>query len=146
MEVCWDDIGNPGYNGNNITSNSYVPYIKNIKSEYRTSEIANFKLACRPEFPTKTYTTSSFYLGDNVDMLPGSSSYSIYDSVTNDVIIQNEDNWANSTTKIDNNTGVSNFSLRMDSFMPERYYRIRLKCIRSNDTQTFDDFYFKVVR
>jgi hypothetical protein len=150
LEVCWDDIGNPGYNGNNITSNSYVPYIKNIKSEYRTSEIANFKLACRPEFPTKTYTTSSFYLGDNVDMLPGSSSYSIYDSVTNDVIIQDEDNWANSTTKIDNNTGVSNFSLRMDSFMPERYYKIRLRCIRNGgtiaDTQTFDDFYFKVVR
>ena len=83
-------------------------------------------------------------------MLPGSSSYSIYDSVTNDVIIQDEDNWANSTTKIDNNTGVSNFSLRMDSFMPERYYKIRLRCIRNGgtiaDTQTFDDFYFKVVR
>jgi len=33
----------------------------------------------------------------------------------------------------------------MDSFMPERYYKIKLKCRRTNDTQTFDDFYFKVV-
>jgi len=29
--------------------------------------------------------------------------------------------------------------------MPERYYKIKLTCRRSYDTQTYDDFYFKVV-
>ena len=35
----------------------------------------------------------------------------------------------------------------MDSFMPERYYKIQLKIERDggDDVQTFDDFYFKVV-
>ena len=35
----------------------------------------------------------------------------------------------------------------MDSFMPERFYKIMLKVERDggNDVQTFDDFYFKVV-
>ena len=144
LEVCWDEVGNPGYVGNNIFSDVYIPYIKNIKSEYRTSEIAEFQIGVRPEFPTKTYTTSSFYITG--DMLPASSSYAIIDSITDDVIIQDEPIWSNSTTKIDNPEQKSSFKLRMDSFMPERYYKIRLKCIRSNDTQTFDDFYFKVVR
>ena len=146
LEVCWDDVtpGTGNVEVNTISTNTYVPYIKNIKSEYRTNEIARFWVGVRPEFPTKTYQTSSFYM--TTDRLPVSSSYSIYDSVTNDVIIKDEDSWGNSTTKMASHASDGNyFDLRMDSFMPERYYKIRLKCIRTNDTQTFDDFYFKVV-
>ena len=149
LEVCWDDSSMATSAG--ISSKTYIPYIKNIKSEYRTSDIARFYIGCRPEFPSKTYSTSSFYMTN--DRLPISSSYEIIDSVTNDIIIQDETEWGNSTTKISNYEQDANpaddvnfFDLRMDSFMPERYYKIKLTCRRSNDTQTFDDFYFKVVR
>ena len=146
LEVCWDDVTpNTGDVGvNNISTNTYVPYIKNIKNEYRTSDIARFRIGVRPDYPTKTYSTASFYQTN--ERLPVSSSYSIYDSVTNDVIIQDEKLWSNSKTKIASDADGNFFDLRMDSFMPERYYKIQLKCIRAGDTQTFDDFYFKVVR
>ena len=142
LEVCWDD-SNYAYQ-TSISSNTYVPYIKNIKNEYRTSEIARFRIGVRPEFPTKSYATSSFYM--TTDNLPVSSSYEILDSVTNDIIIKDETTYRASTTKISNDLDGSYFNLRMDSFMPERYYKIKLTCRRTNDTQTFDDFYFKVVR
>ena len=141
LEVCWDDSSTTT---TGITSNTYVPYFKNIKSEYRTSEIARFFIGVRPEFPTKSYTTSSFYITE--DKLPVSSSYEIIDSVTNDIIVKDEKIFSNSTTKISNSSADGSFfDLRMDSFMPERYYKIKLTCRRTNDTQTFDDFYFKVV-
>jgi len=145
LEVCWDDLNNADGNVGVISANTYVPYFKNIKPEYRTSEITRFYVGVRPEFPTKSYQTSSFYITS--EKLPVSSSYEIIDSVTNDVIIKDTDNWVDSTTKISNNSNEgSYFNLRMDSFMPERYYKIKLTCRRTNDTQTFDDFYFKVVK
>jgi hypothetical protein len=144
LEVCWDNVVNTdGASTTQIASETYVPYIKNIKAEYRRSDIARFRVGVRPEFPTRSFTTSSFYM--TTDRLPNSSSYSIYDSVTNDIIIQDEPIWGNSKTKIAYDANGSYFDLRMDSFMPERYYKIQLKCTRTNDTQTFDDFYFKVV-
>jgi hypothetical protein len=143
LEVCWDDL-NHNSSLSTITSDVYIPYIKNIKNEYRTSEIARFRIGVRPDYPTKTYSTASFYKTD--ERLPTSSSYSIFDSVTNDVIIKDEPTYGASKTKISSDGNGNYFDLRMDSFMPERYYKIQLKCVRTNDTQTFDDFYFKVVR
>ena len=143
LEVCWDDSAIISSGSDTIQSNTYVPYFKNIKSEYRTSEISRFRVGVRPEFPTKSYATSSFYLTG--DVLPESSSYEITDSITNDIIIKDEKIFGNSKTKISNDANGSFFDIRMDSFMPERYYKIKLTCRRSNDTQTFDDFYFKVV-
>lgn len=142
LEMGWDDINNAGVT-TAITAETYVPYIKNIKPEYRTSDIARFRVGVRPEFPTKSYQTSSFYLTG--ERLPESSSYSIFDSVTNDVFIKDEKSYVDSMTKLSNDSKGSYFDLRMDSFMPERYYKIQLKCRRTSDTQTFDDFYFKVV-
>ena len=143
LETCWDD-SNISDDGTQITSNTYVPYFKNIKAEYRTSEIARFFIGVRPEFPTKTYATSSFYI--TTDTLPLSSSYEIIDSVTNDVIVKDEKIFGDSKTKISQNSTLGSFfDLRMDSFLPERFYKIKLTCRRSTDTQTFDDFHFKVL-
>ena len=103
------------------------------------SEIAKFRIGVRPEFPDKAFQTSSFYITG--ERLPTSSFYSILDSVTNETIIP----FNTTGSKIDCDTNGSFFKLRMDSFMPERYYKIMLKIERTDDIQTFDDFYFKVV-
>jgi len=141
LEVVWNNTTFTDTGSAEISTDSYVPYFKNIKSEYRTSEISKFRIGVRPQFPTKTYTTESFYLTNN--RLPTSSFYSIIDSVTNDTIIKYDTNG----TRIDCDSNGSFFKLRMDSFMPERYYKIELKIERDggDDIQTFDDFYFKVV-
>ena len=51
-------------------------------------------------------------------------------------------------TQIDGDVNGSFMQIRMDSFMPERFYKIMLKIERDggNDIQTYDDFYFKVVK
>jgi len=142
LEVTWDDA-TIADTGSIISTNTYVVYIKNIKPEYRTSETARFRVAARPEFPARAYVTSSLFATS--EKLPLSSSYEILDSVTNDIIIADTDVFSSSTTKISTDANGSYFDLRMDSFMPERYYRIRIKCRTSYDTQTFDNFYFRVI-
>ena len=80
------------------------------------------------------------------DTWPLSSSYEIIDSATNEIIVKDEKVFSSSKTKISQTSALGSFfDLRMDSFMPERFYKIKLTCRRTNDTQTFDDFYFKVV-
>ena len=141
LEVVWNDTNFTDTSSAEISSDTYVPYIKNIKSEYRTSEIVKFRIGVRPEFPNKQFQTSSFYLTG--ERLPTSSYFSIFDSVTNETMIP----FDTSGTQIDCDANGSFMKLRMDSFMPERFYKIMLKVERDggNDVQTFDDFYFKVV-
>ncbi len=141
LEVVWDNTTFSDTGSAEISAESYVPYFKNIKSEYRTSEVTKFRIGVRPLFPTRTYTTSSFYLTG--ERLPTSSYYSIIDSTTNETIIT----YDTTGTKIDCDSNGSFFKLRMDSFMPDRYYKIQLKIERDagDDIQTFDDFYFKVI-
>ena len=140
--VSWNDTeftATPG--ADEIGSDTYVPYFKNIKDEYRSADIAKFRLGVRPEFPNKAFQTSSFYLTG--ERLPTSSYYSILDSITNETIIP----FDTQSTQIDCDANGNFFKLRMDSFFPERFYKIMLKIERSGstDVQTFDDFYFKVV-
>lgn len=141
LEVVWNNTIFANTGSAEISADSYITYIKNIKPEYRTTDIAKFRIGVRPEFPTRGYTTSSFYLTG--ERLPTSSYYSIIDSVTNETIIA----YDTLGTQIDCDANGSFFKLRMDSFMPERYYKIQLKIERDggDDIQTFDDFYFKVV-
>ena len=141
LEIVFDDTEFVDTSSAEIASDTYVPYIKNIKQEYRRSEITKFRVGVRPEFPSKQFQTSSFFLTG--ERLPTSSFYSILDSVTDETIIP----FDTLATKIDCDANGSFFKLRMDSFMPERFYKIMLKVERDggNDIQTFDDFYFIVV-
>ena len=88
LEVCWDDSSLLTSGSSTIQSNTYVPYFKNIRAEYRTKDITRFRIGVRPEFPSKTFVTSSFFLTG--DVLPESSSFEIVDSVTDDIIIKDD--------------------------------------------------------
>jgi len=144
LEVAWDDVDHSGTGSiAEITSDVFVPYFKNIKPEYREDERAKFKIGVRPEFPSKTYQTSSFYLAEN--RLPTSSYYSIKDAVTEETIIP----FDTKATKISCDRNGSYFKLRLNTFMPERHYKIVLKVERDggDDVQVHDlGSYFKVVR
>lgn len=144
LEVLWNDTVLTGTGSKSeITDDIYVPYIKNIRNEYRESDKAIFRIGARPQFPQRGYTTSSHYTVDY--RLPTSSYYSIQDAVTNETIIP----FDTVATKISCDNNGSYFRLRLNTFQPERYYKIVLKVERSagDDVQTFSDgFYFKVVR
>ena len=147
LEVAFNDVEHSGTGSySEISSDIYVPYFKNIRPEYRAGEKTKFRIGVRPQFPSKSYVTSSFYL--TKDRLPTSSFYSISDTVTNEVIIPFDETSKNAT-QISCDTNGSYFKLNLDTFLPERYYKIALKVIRDggNDTQIHDDrFYFKVVK
>jgi hypothetical protein len=93
-------------------------------------------------YPNRAYATSSYYFTQNV--LPSASYYSIKDAVTNEIIIPYDDY----ATKISCDSNGSFFNLRLNTFMPERFYKIELKIqCTANDIQIHDNgFYFKVVR
>jgi hypothetical protein len=144
MEVAWDDqvlSGTGSYS--EISSDTYVAYFKNIRPNYYEDDRALFRIGVRPEFPTKTYVTSSFYI--TADRLPTSSFYSIKDAVTEETIIP----FDTTATKISCDSKGSFFKLRMNTFLPERYYKILLKVERDggDDIQIHDNgYYFKIER
>lgn len=144
LEVAWDDVDHSGTSSfSEISSETYVPYFKNIRNEYRETERAKFRIGVRPEFPTKTYQTQSFYITE--DRLPTSSYFSIKDAVTEETIIP----FDTEATKISCDTKGSYFKLRLNTFLPERHYKIVLKIERDSgdDIQIHDEgFFFKVVR
>ena len=142
LEVAYNNTTFANTGSPEIASDIFVPYFKNIKREYRISEQTKFRIGVRPEFPSKQFQTSSFFLTG--ERLPTSSFYSILDSVTDETIIPFDTN----ATQIDCDSNGSFMQIRMDSFLPERFYKIMLKIERDggNDIQTYDDFYFKVVK
>jgi hypothetical protein len=144
LEVAWNDTVTTGTGSKaEIADDIYVPYIKNIRNEYREVDKAIFRIAARPQYPQRSYTTSSHYTTEY--RLPTSSYYSIQDAVTNETIIPFDID----ATKISCDSNGSYFRLRLNTFQPERYYKVVLKVERSggDDIQTFSDgFYFKVVR
>lgn len=147
LEVAYNDVNLSGTGSfDEISTDMYVPYIKNIRPEYRSGDITKFRIGVRPEFPIASYATSSFYI--TKDRLPVTSYYSISDTVTNEIIIP-FDEGVKSSTQISCDEKGSFFKLNLNTFLPERYYKIALKVIRDNgdDTQIHDDrFYFKVVK
>ena len=144
LEVAWNDVTLAGTGSfTEIASNTYVPYFKNIRAEYREGDKAVFRIGVRPEFPSKSFVTSSFYITDH--RLPTSSYYSIKDTITNETLIPFDTN----ATQISCDSNGSFFKVSMDTFMPDRYYNIQLKIERDggDDVQIHDDgFLFKVVK
>ena len=144
LEVAWDDSNNSGTGSfTEVTSDIYVPYFKNIRDQYREIEKAKFRLGVRPEFPSKSYQTSSFYLTQ--DRLPITSYYAVKDAVTEETIIP----FDTKATKISCDTNGNYIKLDLNTFLPDRYYKLILKIVRDNgdDIQVHDNgYYFKVVR
>jgi len=142
LEVAWNDTSFETGNNNVINTTNYTVYISNLHETYRESERVRFDVGIRPMYPNRAYATSSYYFTQNV--LPSASYYSIKDAVTNETIIPYDDY----ATKISCDSNGSFFNLRLNTFMPERFYKIELKIQRTaNDIQIHDNgFYFKVVR
>ncbi len=144
LEVSWDDTDHSGTSSfTEVSADTYTPYFKNIRESYREAEITKFRIGVRPEFPTRTYSTSSWYLTE--ERLPTSSYYSIVDTMTSETMVP----FDVSASKINCDTNGNYFKVSLNSFMPDRYYKILLKIEKANgdDTQIHDNgYHFKVVK
>jgi hypothetical protein len=114
-----------------------------LKKNYSQDEKAKIRIYANQKYPQKTYTTQSYHTLNYC--LPSSSYYQILDAHTDEIIIP----FDNVGTKISCDGTSSYFNLWMNSFQPERFYRVAIK-IETNDGDTVQIFdnnhYFKVTR
>lgn len=114
-----------------------------LKKNYSQDEKAKIRIYANQKYPQKTYTTQSYHTVNY--SLPSSSYYKILDAHTDEVIIP----FDSTGTKISCDGTSSYFNLWMNSFQPERFYRVAIKIeTDGGDTvQIFDNnHYFKVTR
>jgi hypothetical protein len=123
-----------------INTTQMVVTLANNPIEFRRSEIYKFRLNCRPEFPARSYQTSSIYTTNYY--LPITSYYAIKDLDTNEFIFNFDDTY----TKISADSSNSYFTIYMNGLEPERYYQILIKTVLNGETIILDDnYYFKII-
>lgn len=142
LHVVWDD--------SKFTTGSLTPLnvdetILNVKLKkyYAESEKAKIRIYANTRYPQKQYTTQSYYTKNYY--LPSSSYYEIRDAHTDEVILP----FNTTGSKISCDGTSSYFNLWMDSFQPERFYRVVIKVESDggDNVQMFDNnYYFKVTR
>lgn len=142
LHVVWDDSTFSTGSLQSISDEGILLNVK-LKKQYSENEKAKIRIFGNQRFPAKTYTTQSYYTKNYY--LPSSSYYEIRDAHTDEIVLP-----FNSTgTKISCDSSGSYFNLWMNSFQPERFYRVVIKTeTNGGDTvQLFDNnYYFKVVR
>lgn len=114
-----------------------------LKKFYSQNEKAKIKIYANKLYPQKSYSTESYHTINHY--LPSSSYYEVRDAYTDEIFIPFDSNG----TKISCNGTENYFYLWMNSFQPERFYRIVLKIETDGGdrVQIFDNnYYFKVTR
>jgi len=142
LEFKWNDcIINTG--SSTLTTINILPFVVSISENpgfFYPDSINKFRVNCRPEYPARTFSTSSYYIQNYY--LPTSSSYAIKDLDTNEYVIDFDDVY----TKLSIDETSSYFTLYMNGLEPERYYKILIKTIINGNTIILDDnYYFKVI-
>lgn len=140
--VVWDDSS---FQTGSLTSVSLDDLVigVNLKKSYTEDEKSKIRVDGYSRYPQKTYTTESYYT--KKFFLPTSSYYEIRDASTDEIILPFDD----VGSKISCDSEGNYFNLWMNSFQPERFYRVLIKVETSGGdiTQIFDNnYYFKVSR
>lgn len=144
LDIAWDDStwSTGSLAALNVTGSDYVLYMKGLVDEYNEKGKVRFRVVGRERFPEKVFSNTSEYAA--ISYLPsGSSYYSVRDAYTDETLFPFDE-----FTKLSCDSSGNYFDLWMDSFQPERYYKIVYKIVQSNGLERYfdDDFSFKVVR
>jgi hypothetical protein len=139
LEFKWDDST---YSSTltELSTDIATITIKNHKEKYSDSDSVRFRLSSRPKYPTRTFTTGSIYLTEY--KLPQESYWGIKDEFSGEMIVD-----FSKYTKISADNTSSYFDVYMDSFQPERFYRLLVKTTLNNNNIVIDNKnIFKVTR
>ena len=121
------------------TPDLYVA-LDNNPGVFYSESINRFRVNCRPEFPARTFKTSSLYTTNHA--LPSSSYYAIKDLDTNEFVVDFDTEF----TQISCDATSSYFTVYMNGLEPERYYNILIQTEIQGQTIVMDEnYYFKVV-
>ena len=142
LEFRWNDyLFNTGSSTITfITSSQIVATFPNNKGFFEIDSIEKFRLDVRPQYPNRTFQTSSFYVQNY--LLPTASYYAIKDLHTNEFVIDFDTTY----TKISADDQGNYFKIYMNGLEPERYYKFLIKTSINGETLVLDDnYYFKVI-
>ena len=154
LEVRWDDhvVATGSATGSlspiNVTGthDNYL-YVKQLRKSYKETEKVKFRVGARKRYIQKDFSGS--VQTNNPQYVPEKSgSYSIVDVATGETIVPFEDINGNIFTHLSCDVSGSFFTQWLNTFQPNRVYKILLK-LKTNDSQEYiydDDFEFKVVR
>ncbi len=142
LNIVWDDSEFVTGSLNPIPEDSLNLNVK-LKKFYAEKEKAKIRIYANTRYPQKNYTTQSYQTINYY--LPSSSYYEIRDAHTDEVILP----FDYTGSKISCDGTSSYFNLWMDSFQPERFYRVvvKIESDGGDNVQIFDNnHYFKVTR
>lgn len=141
LQFKWDDFTYTTSSAiSTINTTELVASLDNNPGTFRRSSVHKFRVNCRPQFPTRTYQTGSYFTQRNY--LPTSSYYAVKDLDTNEFVINFDDTY----TKISADTKSNYFTLYMNGLEPERYYKLLFKVVLDGETIILDDnYYFKII-
>lgn len=140
LTMYWDNSTFTTGSLTQVNIDSYDVYTQ-VKPQYKDTEVTKIRIFARDKFPRKSPTNLFPY--ETVKYLPSTTYYAIFDAQTDEPIIS----YDNIYNKVSCDSTGNFIYVDMNSFMPERYYRLELKIIDGIVEQYVDDqIYFKVVR
>jgi len=139
LDFKWDDSVYSTTLTQIPTSDLFIG-LDNNSGEFYSESINRFRLNVRPEYPARTYQTSSIYTSNQA--LPNISYYAIKDLDTNEYVVDFDTNF----TKISCDNTSNYFDIYMNGLEPERYYKFLFKTTVNGSTIVKDeDYIFKVI-
>ncbi len=141
LEMQWDDSTYITGSLSLLSTDQSTIGIKNNKGNYPDTGKQRFRISARPQYPTRTFTTSSVYLTEYA--LPSGSYWGLRDENTEEMVVD----FNTEFTKISCDSEGAFFDVYMGGLQPERYYRILIKTELDTSTVVRDgNNVFKVVR
>ena len=154
LEVRWDDHSPISHSVTgsmeelDLTGEAdNILYVKRLRERYKEGERVKFRVGGRKRYIDKTFTTSIHYASSSF-VAENSGSYSIIDQSTGDTIVPFEVSGGTSYTKLSADSSSMYFNQYLDTFEPNRIYKILLK-LKTDDGQEQifdDDWEFAVVK
>lgn len=143
LEAKYDDSVNNSTLPLINTEEDYNIIVTNMQAAYAERSTPTIRISSRYRYPVDTFATQSNYLTRY--KLPTGSQYAVYNANSDEAVI----NFSQFTKISDDNT--SNYiKLHLDSFQPERYYRLLIKVPNSGSNSTYqihdNNWIFKVTR
>jgi hypothetical protein len=140
LTMYWDNSTFTTGSLSAVNLDSYLTYSK-TKPTYKDTDITKIRIFARDKYPQKSPT--NLFPTETVKYLPTTTYYAIRDAATDEYIIP----FDNIYNKVSCDSTSNFIHVDMNSFMPERYYRIELKIEDGFTEECIDDeIYFKVVR
>ena len=140
LEFRWNDFTHETGSLSEINTSDIFLGIDNNPGTFYSESVNRFRVNVRPEFPIRTFQTSSVHTINHY--LPTASYYAIKDLDTNEYVVEFDKNY----TKLSCDSEGNYFDIYMNGLQPERYYKILLQTTISGSTIVKDeDYIFKVI-